>query len=150
MHKLLMVSLSAALISVRMSGIAEAAYTERDINRMEDLISAGNWVDLRIFLLANPSVMNGNDQFTEELRKFLEETDSLYTALTFDPSIFPDLLIATPVKPAPVRTQRPDSSPRVARSDNSDTTSDPNRGPVRTRNAVRAAGSAAGSTVSIY
>lgn len=99
MHKVLLVSLSAALISVRMTGMAEAAYTERDVNRMEDLISAGNWVDLRIFLLGNPRVLNGTDPFTQQLQKFLEETDSLYTALTFDPSLFPNIAIAVPSAP---------------------------------------------------
>ena len=113
MHKVLLVSLSAALISVRMTGVAEAAYTERDVSRMEDLISAGNWVDLRIFLLANPQVMNGSDPFTQQLRKFLDETDSLYTALTFDPSLFPNTGSATPTEPAPrvVVAQQPVAEP---------------------------------------
>ncbi len=106
MHKVLLVSLSAALISVRMSGMAEAAYTERDVNRMEDLISAGNWVDLRIFLLGNPRVLNGSDPFTLQLQRFLEETDSLYTALTFDPSLFPNIAVAVPSAPPPPRVAR--------------------------------------------
>lgn len=113
MHKVLLVSLSAALISVRMSGMAEAAYTERDVNRMEDLISAGNWVDLRIFLLANPRVLNGADPFTQQLQKFLEETDSLYTALTFDASIFPNMAMATPTAPV----QRPTRTVRTTQSE---------------------------------
>ena len=101
MNKKLLVSLSAALISVQLSGYANAAYTERDVDRIEDLIVAGNWVDLRQYLLANPAILNGNDQFTEELRKFLEETDSLYTALVFDPSMFPNVNFAQPQPPAP-------------------------------------------------
>ena len=99
MHKVLLVSLSAALISVKLTGYAEAAYTQRDVNRMEDLIAAGNWVDLRIFLLANPRVLNGSDPFSLQLQRFLEETDSLYTALTFDPSIFPNPNVAQPTEP---------------------------------------------------
>jgi len=116
MHKVLLVSLSAALISVRLTGMAEAAYTERDVNRMEDLISAGNWVDLRIFLLANPRVLNGSDSFTQQLQKFLDETDSLYTALTFDSSLFPNVSVATPTAPPP-RVVR---APRPSQNDNSE------------------------------
>jgi len=121
MHKVLLVSLSAALISVKMSGMAEAAYTQRDVNRMEDLISAGNWVDLRIFLLGNPRVLNGTDPFSLQLQKFLQETDSLYTALTFDPSLFPNLSTATPTEPPRrvVQTPRPSQPARA-----SDTTPD--------------------------
>lgn len=121
MHKVLLVSLAAALISVRMTGVAQAAYTERDVDRMEDLINAGNWVDLRIFLLANPRVLNGVDPFTQQLRKFLEETDSLYTALTFDPSIFPTIAMAAPTEPpAPAPTPQ---RPRRERDDNDRTPS---------------------------
>lgn len=145
MNKLLMVSLSAALISIRMSGIAEAAYSERDINRMEELISAGNWVDLRIFLLGNPSVLTGNDQFTQQLQKFLEETDSLYTALTFDPSIFPDLDIATPTAPV-ARSNVPAT---VARRDNSGSNSVPARNRGRNRPGPLPNAASAGA-VSIY
>jgi len=123
MHKVILVSLAAALISVRMTGVAQAAYTERDVDRMEDLINEGNWVDLRIFLLANPRVLNGVDPFTQQLRKFLEETDSLYTALTFDPSVFPTITIAaptqppapTPARPRPVR-QSEDSRAAIAQN----------------------------------
>jgi len=113
MHKVLLVSLSAALISVKLTGVAEAAYTQRDVNRMEDLISAGNWVDLRIFLLANPRILNGSDPFTLQLQKFLEETDSLYTALTFDASLFPNLDSAAPTAP-PRRVVRATRSERPA------------------------------------
>ncbi len=147
MHKVLLVSLSAALISVKLSGMAEAAYTERDVNRMEDLISAGNWVDLRIFLLANPRVLNGTDPFSQQLQKFLDETDSLYTALTFDPSIFPDVNVATPTAP-PRRVVRTNpnagaqrQSPAVQSSRNAASSAD--GGGVR--GATRA-----GAAVSIY
>lgn len=91
MHKILQISLSAALISVRLAGGANAAYTEGDIVRMEELIDAQNWVELRAYLLANPSLLLGDDAFVQELRRFLENTDSLYTALTFDQSMFPNL-----------------------------------------------------------
>lgn len=104
MHKILQISLTAALISARLAGSAQAAYTESDIVRIEELISAGNWVDLRSYLLANPSLLLGDETFAVEMRKFLENTDSLYTALVFDQSMFPNIsspqsLTSDPVLP---------------------------------------------------
>ncbi len=68
-----------------------AAYTPEDFVVIEELIEAGNWVSLRRYLSENPQILDGDDQFTEELRKFLENTQSLYTALIFERSLFPDL-----------------------------------------------------------
>ena len=154
MHKLLLVSLSAALISVRLSGIAEAAYTQRDVDRMEDLIAAGNWVDLRIFLLANPQVLNGSDPFTQQLQRFLDETDSLYTALTFDPSVFPDINQAEPTAPPPPPvTRRPARDTSNSSNDNGSQAqqSGGRSASGRANNATRGSGAAGvGSAVSIY
>lgn len=146
MHKVLLVSLSAALISVKLSGMAEAAYTERDVNRMEDLISAGNWVDLRIFLLANPRVLNGTDPFSQQLQKFLDETDSLYTALTFDPSIFPDVSVATPTAP-PRRVVR--SNPNAG-TDRRSPAAQPTRNAASSASGGAGGTTRAGAAVSIY
>ncbi len=141
MHKVLIVSLTAALISARLTGVAEAAYTERDVNRMEDLISAGNWVDLRIFLLSNPRFLNGSDAFTQQLQKFLDETDSLYTALTFDPSLFPNVTSATPTEP--VR--------RVARAPETQQDDEPGTGTAATAtSAATLAAPSANAAQSIY
>lgn len=91
MHRILWVSLSAALLSVRLSGTAEAAFTEEDFVVIEDLIEAGNWVDLRNFLKQHPELLEGDDPFTHELCRFMSNTTSLYTALVFEQSLFPDL-----------------------------------------------------------
>lgn len=91
MHRILWVSLSAALISARLSGPAGAAYSDEDFLVIEELVEAGNWVSLRKYLVDNPSILDGDDPFIQELRKFLKNTESLYTALIFEPSLFPDL-----------------------------------------------------------
>lgn len=90
MHRIIWVSLSAALISAKLTGTAAAAYTDADFIVIEEMIEAGNWVNLRKYLLENQQILDGDDQFTEELRKFMNNTESLYTALIFDPSLFPD------------------------------------------------------------
>lgn len=100
MHRVLWVSLSAALLSARLSGSAEAAYTPEDFTRIENYIEAGNWVNLRTYLTDNPHLLDGDDPFTLELLKFLNSTQSLYTALVFEPALFPDLSRATPQRPA--------------------------------------------------
>ena len=114
MHRILWVSLSAALISARLSGPAGAAYSEDEFIAIEEMIEAGNWVNLRRYLTENPGILIGDDPFTLELLKFLNNTESLYTALIFEPSLFPDLskaprddetaALPTPA-PSPARAQ---------------------------------------------
>lgn len=106
MHRIIWVSLSAALISARLSGAAAAAYTEADFVVIEEMIEAGNWVNLRKYLIDNPQILVGDDQFTEELRKFMNNTESLYTALIFEPSMFPDMSRAR------AQSQTAEASPR--------------------------------------
>jgi len=99
LHKIIRISLSAALISAKLSGVAHAAYTPEDMLRLEELVDSSNWVELRRFLLSNPQLLSGNDPITAELKKFLDNTAGLYTALIFEPSMFPNLAATAPVAP---------------------------------------------------
>ena len=91
MRKILRISLSAALVSARLSGSAEAAYEPEDFDQIETLIEDGNWVALRGYLNSNPRILDCNDQLASELRRFLEDASGLYAALTFEDSMFPDM-----------------------------------------------------------
>lgn len=152
MHKILQISLTAALLSARLAGGAHAAFTDTDIVRMEELISAGNWVDLRSYLLANPSLLLGDDAFANELRKFLENTDSLYTALVFDKSMFPNIASSQTLASDPTLPQAgtlPTEPGLVA-----DLTAPPPASPLATTQATRSlaapAAPAAQPSTSIY
>ena len=90
-HKTIRISLSAALVSARLSGSAEAAYQPEDFVRIETLIEDGNWVGLRTFLANNPRVLDCNDPLAGELRRFLDDASGLYAALTFQDSMFPNM-----------------------------------------------------------
>ena len=123
MHKILRISLAAALISARLAGDAFAAVPQSDFDRIGELIDAENWVALRTYLAENPELLDGDDPFAEALRSFYDQTQSLYAALLFEPTIFPDTEIAEVVPdPAPRRipTQQAndiadlDSSPAAA------------------------------------
>ena len=91
MHKIIRISLSAALVSARLSGSAEAAYQPKDFERIETLIEDGNWIALRGYIAENPQILDCNDQLAAELRRFLDDASGLYAALTFQDSMFPDL-----------------------------------------------------------
>lgn len=91
MHRLLKVSLSAALISAKLTGAAQAAYSPEQFATLERLIEAGSWVDLRAYLIANPELLQFGDAISSELQRFLLQTSDLYTSLTFTPDMFPDL-----------------------------------------------------------
>jgi len=112
MHRILWVSLSAALISARLGTAAHAAYTEEDFVVIEEMIEAGNWVNLRKYLLQNPDVLVGDDAFTLELRKFMNNTESLYTALIFEQSMFPKLSRPSPDREDTVAQSVPQVAPR--------------------------------------
>ena len=90
-HKIIRISLSAALVSARLSGSAEAAYQPKDFERIETLIEDGNWIALRGYIAENPQILDCNDQLAAELRRFLDDASGLYAALTFQDSMFPDL-----------------------------------------------------------
>lgn len=91
MHKILSVSLSAALVSVRLAGTADAAYQPEDFERIETLIEDENWVALRTYLYDNPRILECNDDLAAELRRFLNNASGLYAALTFENSMYPDM-----------------------------------------------------------
>lgn len=99
MHKIIRISLSAALVSAKLSGAAHAAYSPEDMFKLEALVDSSNWVELRSFLLSNPALLRGNDPITTELKKFLDNTAGLYTALVFEPSMFPNLAATAPAEP---------------------------------------------------
>ena len=90
-HKILSISLSAALVSARLTGTAEAAYQPEDFEQIETLIEDGNWVALRTYLNENPRILDCNDDLAAELRRFLENASGLYAALTFEDSMYPDM-----------------------------------------------------------
>jgi hypothetical protein len=106
-HRSIWITLSAALVALRLAGGAQAALTVTQLDIIEELVESGNWADLRAFLQANPSLLRGDDALAEAFRNFLENTSSLYTALTFDDAMFPDIanvdpsLIITPPPPPP-------------------------------------------------
>jgi len=102
-HKILRISLAAALISARFAGDVSAAVPQSDFDRIGEMIETENWVALRTYLTDNPELLDGNDQFADALRAFFEQTQSLYAALLFEPTIFPDPDIAEVVPdPAPL------------------------------------------------
>ena len=105
MHKIIRISLSAALVSAKLSGAAYAAYQPEDFDRIESLIEDGNWVALRTYINENPRILDCNDQLAEELRRFLNDSTGLYAVLTFEESMYPDISL---------RTQVPDNCVTVA------------------------------------
>jgi len=83
MHKIFWVSLSAALLAARLSGAAETTYGA-ELDRIEELVDRGNWVELRSFLRSRPDLVAGDDPFSCELQNFLGQTSGLYSALIID------------------------------------------------------------------
>ena len=114
MHKVFWVSLSAALIAARLSGAAETTYGA-ELDRIEELVESGNWVELRGFLRARPELMDGDDPFARELQNFVGQTSSLYSALIIDQVSFPDVKNARtalasdsiPTQTTPLQSQEP-------------------------------------------
>lgn len=111
MTRRLWITLSVAL----MAGSASAAIAPGQLERIEAMIEQGDWVALRGYLGRNPKLLRGDDALANELRRFMTETDSLYTALVFDPSVFPDTGLAELAPPAapvvrdpPSRSQTPE------------------------------------------
>ncbi len=85
------IALAAAVMSMRMAGPADATFNVHQLDRIEDIIDSGSWVELRTFIEANPRLLKGDDALAVLLREFMEAVASLYAWLTFDPSMFPDL-----------------------------------------------------------
>ncbi len=104
MHRKVLIGLSAALIALRLSTGAEAALTNSQLDVVEEYVATGNWARLREYLLGNPSLWSGEDPLAVEFRRFLDNTSSLYTALTFQDSMFPGLAQAE-IVPDPVPVQ---------------------------------------------
>lgn len=82
-----------------MSASAEGAVAPSQIDKIEILIEDGNWVELRAYLESNPQLLVGRGALAEELRKFMENTSNLFTALVFDQSLFPDIAAAQAAPP---------------------------------------------------
>ena len=109
MHKLLRISLSAALISARLAGSASAAYLPEDFDQIQTYVDSGNWVGLRTYIEDNPRLLEGDDAFALELRRFAESVSGLYAALTFEPAQFPNLALGDQI-----RTTLPEDTPLAA------------------------------------
>lgn len=109
MHKLLRISLSAALISARLAGSASAAYLPEDFDQIQTYVDSGNWVGLRTYIEDNPRLLEGDDAFALELRRFAESVSGLYAALTFEPAQFPDLTLGDQI-----RSTLPEDTPIAA------------------------------------
>lgn len=90
MHKIFWVSLSAAVLAARLSGAAETTY-DAELDRIEELVDRGNWVELRSFLRSRPDLVAGDDPFSRELQNFLGQTTGLYSALIIDQVKYPDV-----------------------------------------------------------
>jgi len=102
MNKRLWVTLSLAL----MSATAHAAVPASQIEKIEILIEDGNWVELRAYLSANPRLLLGEDVLAAELRRFMEDTENLFTALIFEPGLFPDTTDAQVIPDPPPQPTR--------------------------------------------
>ena len=87
------IALSAAVMAARMSGTAEASFRVDQLDTIEDIIDSGSWVELRAFIEANPRLLRGDDMLAVMLREFMLAVNSLYTWITFEPSMFPDLAL---------------------------------------------------------
>jgi len=111
MTRRLWVTLSIAL----MAASTQAAVAPSQIEKIEVLIETGNWVELRAYLNANPQLLVGQTVLSQELREFMTQTENLFTALVFEPSIFPDTSQAE-IDPSLDRPRRP---PRTERSNSS-------------------------------
>ncbi len=96
MHKIFWVSLSAALLAARLSGAAETTYGA-ELDRIEELVDRGNWVELRSFLRSRPDLVAGDDPFSCELQNFLGQTSGLYSALIIDQVKYPDVKNASKI-----------------------------------------------------
>jgi len=99
MHKIFWVSLSAALLAARLSGAAETTHGT-ELDRIEELVDRGNWVELRGFLRSRPDLVAGDDAFSRELQNFLGQTSGLYSALIIDQVKYPDVKNATRISKA--------------------------------------------------
>ncbi len=113
MHRKIWIGLSAALLALKLSAPAEAALTTTQLDAVEEYVATGNWARLREFLLRNPGLWDGEDVLAQEFRRFLENTSSLYTALTFQDTMFPGLAgveaVPEPTRAAQVPTTRQQS-----------------------------------------
>ena len=58
-------SLLAAITLVVLANSAEAEYTLTDLENIEALILAEDWVSLNEYILANPQLLEGDDVFVE-------------------------------------------------------------------------------------
>jgi hypothetical protein len=85
------IALAAAVMAARLGGPAEASFRNSQLDKIEDIIDSGSWVELRDFIEANPALLRGNDSLAVLLREFMLAVDSLYTWITFEPAMFPDL-----------------------------------------------------------
>jgi hypothetical protein len=95
-------ALAAALMTLRFAGLAQASYTNGQLDRMQDLVDSGSWFDLRAFVEANPRLLEGGGVLAEMLAAFMSETESLYASLTFEESFFPNLSLVERLQvPAP-------------------------------------------------
>ena len=113
MPRSLWIALSLAL----MSASANAAVSSSQIDQIEILIEDGNWVELRAYLESNPRLLVGNSALAEELRRFMENTENLFTALIFDQSLFPDITASqATTSPVSVRTNASAATTRAAPS----------------------------------
>ena len=114
MHKILRISLAAALISARLSGDVSAAIFERDFDQIETMIQTEDWIALRAYLADNPGLMDENTPFAQALREFYDQTQGLYAALLFEPTLFPDPETAEVVPdPVPVAPPPEPAEPEV-------------------------------------
>lgn len=116
MHKVFLVSLSAALLAARLSGAAETTYGA-ELDRIEELVDKGNWVELRGFLQSRPDLTQGEDTFSRELQNFLGKTTSLYSALIIDQVQFPDVRNALRNAPGTALPTQTSQDPLAGKAD---------------------------------
>lgn len=82
--KALIVSL---LLLLPNAGLAGEDYRQK----VKAFSKSGDWPGLRGYLIAHPKLLGTGLKDAEVLQAFLDETASLYTALTFTPDAFPIL-----------------------------------------------------------
>jgi len=91
MKKTLIATVSALVIATQIGTPALASFNTRHLLEIDVLINSGEWVELRRYVLANPTLLEGDDALSLQLLRFMEDTNGLLAFLNFDSSMLPDM-----------------------------------------------------------
>jgi hypothetical protein len=71
----LLAVITALMLVVGAPGV-QAAYTKTQLGQIEQMVLSQDWVQLRDYILASPTLLEGDDDLVVELRKFLQGMQS--------------------------------------------------------------------------